>query len=124
MEELKEYLLNNIDELIDAIRELNSWDGCLEHLKVFENEDEFFDMFSLGGLDLMEKVYYGNYRPYDMYVRFNSDGNLESLTTKDYIKFIKSRLDEVIEHLLKNKNEVCFYTGLEIRLDEMEIEEE
>lgn len=124
MEELKKYLLDNLDELIDAVKEIHNWTGDLGHIEVFENEDEFFEMFELGGLDLMEKVYYGNYRPYDVYVRFDVNGNIESLTTKDYTRFIKKYLDEIIRYLLENKNEIFLYNGLEYMLDEIEIVEE
>ena len=45
LNEIKGLLLNDLDTLKDAVRELNSWNACLDYLDVYNNDDEFFDMF-------------------------------------------------------------------------------
>ena len=42
---LKEYLLNNVDELRDVVNELNRWNGWLDWIEFRENDEEFFELF-------------------------------------------------------------------------------
>jgi hypothetical protein len=41
-QKVRDYLLNNVDELRQIANELNSWNGCLDHLDVHENDEDFF----------------------------------------------------------------------------------
>jgi hypothetical protein len=38
MEEIREYLLNNEDKLLEVAQGLNNWDGSLEHLEFCKND--------------------------------------------------------------------------------------
>lgn len=128
MEKLRSYLLDNenLEELIDAVRELNSWDGCLEHLDAHDNDEEFFELIDISGLELANKIYYGNYNPNDDYVRFDAYENLESLSKWEYGEELKDNIEEIMENLLEYKYALSLYNGLDEILDEIlqEMEEE
>ena len=45
LNEIKGLLLNDLDTLKDVVSELNAWNACLDYLEVYENDEEFFNMF-------------------------------------------------------------------------------
>ena len=45
LNEIKELLLNDMDTLRDVVRELDGWNGCLDYLNIYNNDEEFFDIF-------------------------------------------------------------------------------
>jgi len=101
-EEVKEYLLNNIETLKKIVRELHSWDGSLEDLNYYDNDEYFFkEMFS--DIDeAVRAVCYGEYRYTDDYVRFNAYGNLDSCNEWQLEDELKSNIDEIIDLLEEN----------------------
>ena len=100
---LKEYLLNNIEELRDVVNELNGWNGCLDYLEFFENDEYFFESFYSGmnGLEIARAIYYGDYNYNDDYVRINAYGNLESYTEDEIIEKMKDSIDEIVKNLIE-----------------------
>ncbi len=108
-EKIKDYLLNNIEVLKDVVRELNSWDGSLDYLDFYENDEYFFnDMFKSAD-EAVRAVCYGDYNYNDDYVRFNAYGNLESFNDYDYEEELKSYIDEIIERLEEEKDNITIY---------------
>ena len=53
--EIREYLLNNEDVLLDVVSELNSWNGCLDYLDFWENDEEFFNTFFENPMDALRE---------------------------------------------------------------------
>ena len=100
---LREYLLNDVKELRDVVSELNRWNGCLDWLEFWENDEEFFELFYSGinGLEIARAICHGNYRYNDDYVRINGYGNLESYTEDEIIEEMKDSIDEIVENLIK-----------------------
>ena len=100
---LKEYLLNNVEELRDVVNELNGWNGCLDYLEFFENDEYFFESFYSGmnGLEIARAIYYGDYNYNDDYVRINAYGNLESYTEDEIIEKMKDSIDEIVKNLIE-----------------------
>ena len=100
---LKEYLLNNVEELRDVVNELNGWNGCLDYLEFFENDEYFFESFYSGinGLEIARVIYYGDYNYNDDYVRINGYGNLESYTEDEIIEKMKDSIDEIVKNLIE-----------------------
>ena len=100
---LKEYLLNNVEELRDVVNELNGWNGCLDYLEFFENDEYFFESFysSMNGLEIARAIYYGDYNYNDDYVRINGYGNLESYTEDETIEKMKDSIDEIVKNLIE-----------------------
>ena len=102
--EIREYLLNNEDVLLDVVSELNSWNGCLENLDFWENDEEFFNTFFKNPMDAIRATYYGNYNYNDDYVKFNGYGNIDSYSEYERIEEIKDNIDDIVENLIE-----CYY---------------
>ena len=102
LNEIKGLLLNDFNTLKDVVRELNSWNACLDYLEVYENDEEFFDMFFEGRpAEVARAIYYGDYNYNDEYVKFNAYENLESLSEYDYEELLKENIEEITENLIE-----------------------
>ena len=102
--EIREYLLNNEDVLLEVVSELNSWNGCLENLDFWENDEEFFNTFFDNPMEAIRATYYGNYNYNDEYVKFNGYGNVDSYSEYERIEEIKDNIDDIVENLVE-----CYY---------------
>lgn len=123
--ELKNYLLENVEELKDLVNELNSWDGSLEHLQVHENDEDFFETFFSGEPDkAVRAAFYGDYNYSHDLVRFNGYANLDSLSYYDYEEELKESIDEIIENLEDNAENIFVSDEVTALLNEEEEEEE
>ena len=102
LNEIKELLLNDMDALRDAVSELNSWNNCLDYLIVYENDEEFFDMFFKGRpAEVARAIYYGDFNYNDEYIKFNAYGKLRTLSEYDYEELLKENVEEVIDCLIE-----------------------
>ena len=102
LNEIKGLLLNDLDTLKDIVRELNSWNACLDYLDVYNNDDEFFDMFFEGKpAELARAIYYGDFNYNDEYIKFNGYGNLKTYSEYGYEKLLKENIEEIIECLIE-----------------------
>ena len=99
--EIREYLLNNEDVLLDVVSELNSWNSCLENLDFWENDEEFFNTFFDNPMEAIRATYYGNYNYNDDYVKFNGYGNIDSYSEYERIEEIKDNIDDIVENLVE-----------------------
>ena len=106
-EEIKNYLLNHVDEIGDIIIEINSIDSSLEYLQYYENDEEFFNTFFYNNpTEAVRSAYYGDYNYCDDYVRFNGYGNLVSFNDYDLEKEYKEYINEIVNALLKHYQEI------------------
>lgn len=119
---LKEYLLENIDELKEVVAEINCWDGSLDYLDYQENDEEFFKTYFYNKPEeAVRATYYGNYEYMDDYVHFNAYGNLDSCSEYEYEEELKSYIDEIIDRIKEEKENLELS---EIIKDLLEKEEE
>lgn len=96
IEKLKEEL--SIEELKEMAKDINSWNGSLDYLDYYENDEYFFRDFFDGKADeAVRAVCYGDYEYMDDYVRFDGYGNLKSCSQFEYEKEIKDNTEEIIE---------------------------
>ena len=123
---LKEYLLNDVEELRDVVSEINSWNGCLDWLEFRENDEEFFELFysEINGLEIARAICYGNYRYNEDYVRINAYGNLESYTEYEMIEEMKDSIDEIVENLIEQYNNLDLSDDIKEIFEEAKEEEE
>ena len=106
-EEIKNYLLNHVDEIGDIIIEINSIDGSLDFLEYWNNDEEFFNTFFYNNpMEAVRSSYYGDYNYCDNWVKFDGYGNLKSVNDygleneyKDYIEDITKSLIEHYQEL-------------------------
>lgn len=125
MENVRAFLLDNVDVLKGAVRELNIWNGSMEHLDVYENDEEFFNMaFEGNPMEAVRATQYGSYAFGDEYVRFDGYGNLESMSEYEYERECKDYVDEIIDNLVECRSHLHLNGELEDLLDEAEEGEE
>lgn len=97
---IKKALLGNEKELLNIVREINNYNGSLDHLNFYENDEEFFNTFFYNDPKrLAMLISYGDYRYHDDYVRFNGYGNLESFDEYELMKELKYYIDDIIDSL-------------------------
>lgn len=122
IETVKKYVHENID-LLGLVYEINSWDGSLDDLRVYDNDEEFFQIFFENNLmEVARSIYYGNYKYMDEYVTFNGYGNLVSYNEYEVEEMLKSNFDEIFEALLNTWENLCLDDELKEMLEELEEE--
>lgn len=100
-DKLKEEL--TLDDLKEMAKEVISWNGQLDYLDYFENDEYFFrDFFGDKVDEAVRAVYYGDYNYMDDYVRFNAYGNLDSCSQFEYDGEIEDNAEEIIEAYIEN----------------------
>ena len=110
LNEIKGLLLNDLDTLKDIVSELNSWNACLDYLDVYENDEEFFNIFFEGKpAELARAIYYGDFNYNDNYIKFNGYGNLETYSEYGYEKLLKENIEEIIECLIEYVESISIY---------------
>ena len=113
-EKIREYLLNNEETLVDVVKELNSWNGCLDYLEFWNNDEEFFNTFFENKIEVARSICYGDYNYTDSYVRFNGYGNLESFSEYDMIEEMEDDIEKIVENLIE------YYDCIEIYNEELQ----
>jgi hypothetical protein len=104
MKNLRSYLLGNIEELRFLVSEINSYNGSLEYLEVWNNDGFTINELFTDPYEALKSSYFGNYNFYDDLIRFNSYGNIESLSYYDYEIELRDNIEEIIEALLEIYN--------------------
>ena len=123
-ENIKNYLLRNEEELRSIVQEINSYNGSLDYLNFYENDEDFFNIFFADNpMEAVRASFYGNYKYCDRYVRFNGYGNLESFDEYEAMKEIKAYIDDIVTCLLECWEELYIDDQLVELLEEEEEEE-
>ena len=105
--QLEELLLRDKDAMLNCVRELNSWNGCLDWLEFYENDEEFFEMFFEDRtMELLRAMKYGNFNFDDDYIKFDGYGNLETYSYREMIEEVESCIEEIVENLIENRDEI------------------
>lgn len=123
----KSKLMNYLKDLdafekMAIINGINGLTGDFEDFAVYENNEEFFDMyFADKPLELARAIYFGNYNYHDDFVCINVYGNLKTYDIFNYENtFIDYYMEDVADWLLRNVNE---WDYLDIDLSDYEEEE-
>ena len=91
-----------VEQLELMVREMNAWDGTFENLAVYENDDEFFQIyFESKVMEAVRAVSFGDYNYLDDYVRFNGYGNIESLSEYEWHQELEDEADDIVEQYLE-----------------------
>ena len=118
-EEIKDYLLDHIDEIGDIIIEINSIDGSLDFLEYWNNDEEFFNTFFYNNpTEAVRSSYYGDYNYCDEYVRFNGYGNLVSFNDYDLEEEYKGYIDDIVKTLIEHYQQISICDDELIKLIE------
>ena len=116
-ENIKNYLLNHIDEIGGIISDINSIDGSLDYLEYYENNEEFFNTFFYNNpSEAVRSSFYGDYNYCDNWVKFDGYGNLKSVDDYELEKEYKYYIDEIIDSLLEHYQEMILCDNELIKL--------
>lgn len=125
MKKVKAYLLENMEELQNVVREVNGWDSSLEHLAYEYNDEEFFNVFFEGKpMEAVRAAIYGDYRYTDDYVKFDGYGNLVSVSEYDMEEELEENIEEIMDALESNFSNLCLSDELTALISEEKEEEE
>ena len=92
----------DISQLKDMTMEVNSYDGSLENLEIYENNDYFFNTYFSGNvMEAVKAVSFGDYNYSDDFIRFDAYGNLESLSEYEYESELEDYADEIAERYIE-----------------------
>ena len=101
-EKLLEYLKDNTNILRTMVLEVNSYNGHLDYLDYYENDDYFFETFyDNRTIEAVRAVCYGDYNYTDDYVKINDYGNLDSCSEFEYEEELKSYAEEILDEFLE-----------------------
>ena len=118
-EEIKNYLLNHVDEIGDIIIEINSIDGSLDYLEYYENDEEFFNTFFYNNpSEAVRSSYYGDYNYCDKYVKFDGYENLKSVDDYELEKEYKEYIDDITKSLIEHYQQISICDDELIKLIE------
>ena len=124
MKKIREYLLNDVEELEVIVSEINGWDGSLDWLEAYENDEDFFDMYFSNTFDAIRSAQDGNYNYSDDLVRLDYYGNLVSFDRWEYEQELKDNIDDIIKRLLSVYYEIDIEEELTELIEEYLEEEE
>ena len=99
---IKNYLMENMEEVQGIVAELNSWDGSLEHLDFLDMEELDTYLEGLTPTEILNKMYYGDFNPNHEYFQFNGYENLVSFNDWDVEEYFKTYIDDIVEALIEN----------------------
>ena len=117
-EKVKEYLQENEEVLVEIVNEINSFDGSLDWLDFYVNDEDFIENMFQTKSDAVRAVYFGDYHYADDFVKFNGYGNLESYSEYQVIEEMKSYIDDIIDRLFELKNYININNDLKNLLEE------
>ena len=97
--EIKNYLLNNDKERRKVINEINCFNGDLQFLNFYDNDE-----YTLNGLfsspsEAIRSAYFGNYDFNKPFIRLDGCGNLESLDEYEIREEEKEYIDDIVDQL-------------------------
>ena len=93
---------NNFDSTFDLVNCINSYDGSLDDIYYYFNDDDFFAMvFGTNVLDAVRAVCYGDYRYTDDFVRLDAYGNLESANMYEIIAQYEMNKEEIADKVIE-----------------------
>lgn len=124
-EEVKAYLLGNEEELKQAVAEVNSWNGELDHHVWYENDENFFDTYFEGRLnDAVKAICFGNYNYSDDYVQFDGYENLVTANEYTIIREMKDGIEEIATAVIKHAYDIDLPAELMEIIEQGENEED
>ena len=123
-EKLEGLLLNDVSLIESIISEVYCNNGELENLVFYSMEelDDILDGFS--PTQIANMIHYGEFSPVDSYVRFDGYGNLESLSQWDLEDEYRTYIDEIVEALLRNKDDIYLPREIELVLATWDFDED
>ena len=107
MEEIENLLIGiGFDKLRDVVGNLNGYNGCLDYLDYYENNEDFFDTFFQTKDEAVRAVCYGDYTYTDPYVIINAYGNCDTVGEYEYQSLLEENIEDIVNNLIELWDEV------------------
>lgn len=103
LEQMANWLRENPQSALGIARDINGYDGSLEELDYWENDEEFFNTYYPDKpMDAVRAACYGSYNYMDDYVRIDVYGNLESVSEMGLEEEVKAWAADILEQIIDN----------------------
>lgn len=87
---------------LNIIYNINSYDGSLDYLDYWENDEEFFERYVNNPYELARAICYGSYNFMDNYVKVNDYGNIDSISEYELEKELDNWKEDIIDTILED----------------------
>ena len=123
MANVKEYLLDNEDKLLDVVQELNSWNGSFEELRFYDNDEYTINELFSSPYDFAEACSYGEYNFNEDYFKFDNLGNIQSYTYREMVNEVRDNIDDIVDALKDKYHQISIDDELRDLIEGPEKEE-
>ena len=126
VEKMERYLEENIEEARDIASQINGYDESLEELYVYTmyEFDYVMECADIKGLELINKVEYGDFNSSDSYFKFDGLANLISYTEFEYEQLVFDYIHEIVERYIELAGHVYADAEMEALMEAYEEAEE
>lgn len=120
LEQMANWIKENPQEGLAIARDINGYDGSLEELDYWENDEEFFEAYyPNNAMEAVRAACYGEYDYTDDYVKIDVYGNLQSASETDLENEIVYWAADIIELLIDNYDEYSGYVEIPEELNNL-----
>ena len=99
--EIRDYYLNNMEELITLVNDMYAYtgDSTLEELLVYPMDEINYSLDNHTLLEVLESIDYDNFSPFHRWYRWDYNGNLISLDNEELEDEYESCILEILDVL-------------------------
>ena len=116
MKNLRSYLLDDEELLMEVVREINKYNNSLKYLAYYENDEYTINELFPIAHDFAKKCIDGNYSYYDDYFIINNLGYIISYDWNELVSEVKKHIDDIIKELKNNYLNIDVY---DVNLNEL-----
>ena len=106
LSKMEKILKSDMYLTMDIVRKLNRLNGSFETYTLYNMEDFNEIMGDLTSMEIVERIFFGDFNPNDGYFFFNGYGNLESIAEWEMEDHFEPILDEIIDSMLYNYDDL------------------
>ena len=106
LSKMEKILKSDMYLTMDIVGQLNRLNGSFETYTLYNMEDFNEIMGDLTSMEIVERIFFGDFNPNDGYFFFNGYGNLESIAEWEMEDHFEPILDEIIDSMLYNYDDL------------------
>ena len=111
-EQLKKYLLDNMEELEVCVNELNSFNNCLDYLDYYAMDDFNDYFYNVEAVDIALAIQYGDFNINDDVFRVDNLGHLESADYYELEGMFRDNIDEIVDNIVEYMEDIPLPLGV------------
>ena len=106
LSKMEKILRNDMHLTMDIVGQLNRLNGSFETYTLYNMEDFNEIMGDLTSMEIVERIFFGDFNPNDGYFFFNGYGNLESIAEWEMEDHFEMIIDEVVDSMIYNYDDL------------------